>query len=802
MSGPSAPSQPRHPGSGGAQHRARGRGGRARGRGAARAHGRPATFSHHHRHHHRDNGYGDRTANPSVPSQAAAFACDYVDLAAPLATTSASTLDSTDEHPGRCRFSCSSQLALMLHKADRHLIYPEGGIEELRRRDPMLIAEERERQRRLRSRHRDAPAASAKPKDRSARVAATGRAEQAGDGDDDHDHDDDDAGSVEADARLLDGPPDATIAGLNIQLNTPELIAEWIRQRKKRWPTRENVEQKAKEAEERRKRSQMIYGERAVASRGARLRDRPHDPASAGNTDTQDKRPDKRPKVESVANDAAAPSLSLVAQPSHAEASDAESDDSGPPSEASVRPPPDIAAAAGPGNSSSSSSSSSSEDSSSDSDSDSEDSDDDGAPLELSSKLADQPAAAPGRTDTRPICRHYLQGSCSYGDRCRKRHEQPDAAAQAAAATNTDINAKAGAGVTKPQRRPQPRAPPPNPFARPDLLHQLLRNEIAKHVNAVAQAIRFIVDNDMLIHVESREGLAEEQRRRRGLVQVVGEAAAPATTTTSTSTAAARREDQLEEPRLEQPLVEGALPVLSVTWPDSADAGDEGSTSAAAMRKSALYRPSSPLLRPLSTLKYPPEPDPLIFLDPLRRDDPKPLLPSQLISIATDPAIRSILTPTSALFPAGQKRKGLERALVSLDALPSDAYRNAAIEMVLGVSAQTPAWAHETYARTAAAARSHQGLTASVGGRKVTETDLFRLGLRVGHEEVGQLRSLADCISRIVQGPEADGGGWTGNLDGQEMGLMSEEQRMEARRRFWEREGEREARLRKLGIDV
>ena len=49
----------------------------------------------------------------------------------------------------------------MLHRADRHLLYPPGGMEELKRRDPMRMAEEREKQVRLRkgvTRAADGPA--------------------------------------------------------------------------------------------------------------------------------------------------------------------------------------------------------------------------------------------------------------------------------------------------------------------------------------------------------------------------------------------------------------------------------------------------------------------------------------------------------------------------------------------------------------------------------------------------------------------------------------------------------------------
>ena len=100
-------------------------------------------------------------------------------------------MDTTLLEKSTCPFTASSEIELMLHRADRHLVYPPGGIDELRKKDPMRAAEERERLARLRK------------------------------------------GGV----RAADGPPDSTIMGLNIRLDTPELVSEWIKQRKKRFPT-------------------------------------------------------------------------------------------------------------------------------------------------------------------------------------------------------------------------------------------------------------------------------------------------------------------------------------------------------------------------------------------------------------------------------------------------------------------------------------------------------------------------------------------------------------------------------------
>ncbi len=208
--------------------------------------------------------------------------------------------------------------------------------------------------------------------------------------------------------------------------------------------------------------------------------------------------------------------------------------------------------------------------------------------------------------------------------------------------------------------------------------------------------------------------------------------------------AAQHMEDQ---PSLSEPLVKGGLAVISSTSATSDGPG-----------RSSLYRPPSPTLRALSELKYPPEPDPLIFLDPLRRDDPKPLLPSQLVRIAKDPVIRSVLTPSTPLHPNGHKPASLERAVISLDALPTDLYRNAAIEMILGIASSS----HP------ASNPHHHG-----GGLVVTSKDegerlarqICSDGLRVGGDEVLAIKKLADRLSVLLDSSLQldDGGGVIGH---------------------------------------
>jgi len=75
--------------------------------------------------------------------------------------------------------------------------------------------------------------------------------------------------------------------------------------------------------------------------------------------------------------------------------------------------------------------------------------------------------------------------------------------------------------INRPRRAlpPQPKRPPRNPFApRSSLLRNLLLPEIRMTVSNLSQAIRFLVDNDFLENVELKAGEANEKR-----IEVVGE---------------------------------------------------------------------------------------------------------------------------------------------------------------------------------------------------------------------------------------------------------------------------------------
>ncbi|KAJ1586721.1 hypothetical protein NDA11_004636 [Ustilago hordei] len=753
-------------GSGRGRGRGRGRGSLSsgsRGRGTFAQHRQPRDSGYGNRQHRSSNTNGSDVLTASIPR--GSLCCDYVEGNSP------STSAAPSSEPYRCPFRTHSSLALMLHKADRHLIYPEGGIEGFKRHDPMLIAEEREQQRRMRQNQRRNPhPLPSKPSQNCASKQSHDRNDDSSDSDnagsdsdsgsttsdDDDKNSASDAGEVAAaqaktdeanqKTRALDGPADATISGLNIQLNSPELIAEWINQRKKRWPTQDVVKQKLKEKEERQRRSEAIYGPRPQP-----YGKRPREEAASAT------RPLESTQNSATAIDEAASAKRLKA--------DSTADETGAKEGSSVDPvgPAEIAA-----------------------EEDGSDSDDD-APEEVSSKVPalaleeEAPASTSGaaqdnRQDRRPICTHFWQGRCNYGDRCKKRH---DTACDSSASSLSGHQQQHRQPLNGPARRSHPRPPPVNPFDQPDLLRQLLRNEIEKHVDAVGQAIRFIVDNDMLLHVETEEAQAEEQRKRRQKIQVLPSSNESTCNTADATSGAEKLEEATspalpEEPGLCEPLIKGAMAVVE--------------SSASDAKRASLYRPPSPTLRPLSELQYPPEPDPLIFLDPLRRDDPKPLMPSQLIRIAKDSVLRSILTPSTPLHPNGHKPASLERAIVSLDALPSDLYRNAAIEMILGIASSNTSSSNPAGGLV---------VTCKDGRRKVSETDLFRMGLRVGGDEVLAIKKLADRLSVLLdsslQLDEVGEADWA---------LLSRERRDEMRKLHYEREADRLDRLRKLGIDV
>ncbi|WFD33100.1 hypothetical protein MSPP1_004157 [Malassezia sp. CBS 17886] len=558
-----------------------------------------------------------------------------------------------------CAFSTRSEQEMMLHRADRHLLYPAGGIAEVRRRDPMYIAMEKERTAQQR------------------RGAARG----------------------------ADGPTDATILGLNIRLDTPELVAEWIRQRQKRYPSAAVIAQKNADAQRRQARlakTAALLGQPGAAQRGAAQQDA---------AETAHRGPTRGTQKDAAA---AAPPSPGSDTHNGRDRTESESGDSDASSSA-----PDGASAS--------------------------DSDMDPVRDAVSSKVDPVLPRAQPASDQRPMCRFWQRGHCNFGDQCRQRHGEHD----------TSTGAKRGAADEAPRarRRPAPRLGAVNPFQAPDLLRQLLGNEILQHVDAVSQLLRFLLDNDMLAHVERRRGDAAEQRARRArVVPLVGAADG-----SGGGEAGGQGTEAAAEAGGER-VAGGAEAVGSeaATNEPSRYGTYDAATAASPLPPPFLPSPTSPTLRPLSELVWPPEPDPLVYLDPLRRADPKPLRPAELEALAVHPRLREILHPASPLHPQGALNVPLQRAMQTWEALPTERHRIAALELILGVGAASPLHAHDAYAPET---QRHLAPTAGApgkagGARVIGETELFRLGLRIGPTEVALVQHIAECVSAEMRGPE------------------------------------------------
>lgn len=502
------------------------------------------------------------------------------------------------------------------------------------------------------------------------------------------------------------------IPGLNIQLDSPELVQKWLAERKKRWPTKAVVEQKALQSW------------------------------------------DERPTQSSYRNKQGVPSIATKAEPENKD--DSSSDDS-------------------------------SEESDSDGDDDANkvehkeenllpsrdddsDSDSSGSDLDPEKDAISSKVPPPGQNydlnelKPKPLCRFFQKGTCRNGENCSHRHEIGDLHL-------TEKQSK---------KRKRPKAPSPNPFEAPHLLRALLRNEIAQHINYVAQVIRFLVRNDYLDRFEIRSGDAAEQKRRRALIEEIK--LDPKETGTI-----------VDQPiAMNQPLNKGALPIA------------EG----------ALYNPPSPDLKPVDDLSLPPQPDEFALMDPLRAHDAKPMNHEQFRQIALDVGIRASLLENDHHDDA-KLSKGMIRALSTLDALPSYNHRASALELILGVSEQSALHSHQigpTYVRSDRRANTMNGQSTNNGSgangggpsRVIGESELFRLGLRVGPLEIQRIRQLASRVSNVIGGPSFELDDEPGQLadEDQFKPWWDEKTRHEMRIKKLHKEGEWRDQMRKLGLEV
>ncbi|GAA5997299.1 uncharacterized protein JCM10292_000161 [Rhodotorula paludigena] len=288
----------------------------------------------------------------------------------------------------------------------------------------------------------------------------------------------------------------AVIEGTGIALDTPEAVARWIEERKKRWPSKKVVDEKEKARAER-----VAAGlEAPPRERGGRGRGRGRGQADMRGGFAARGR-GRGGYGGSVGRDGEGEPAMKRAKVDESSGSSSDSSDS-------------------------------SEDDSSGSDSDEaseeEDDDDAGPPEEASTKRADPAVAgveggvdktADGYEAGRPVpgdaegegpgpqkrfqvvCRHWRRGNCSLGDElCPYLHE---------------LRANALPPPPPKRRRPAPPPAPHNPFARPASFadpFSLLEERDYRHlVSDVLQAIEFFGANDWLRGVEIRAGQMDEE---------------------------------------------------------------------------------------------------------------------------------------------------------------------------------------------------------------------------------------------------------------------------------------------------
>lgn len=230
--------------------------------------------------------------------------------------------------------------------------------------------------------------------------------------------------------------PPPLIQGTNISLDTPEDIAKWIAERKKKWPTPANVEKNNIE-------KSRLAAQRPAAKKRKmqhkKIQDRPQD--SGTTTLSSQKRSDvettnpseildvgvvvqrvEKDKVEQETQGVSASSLdvALAALTGTIEA------ETSPPK---INEAEDAEAMTGPvkalddqSGSDGSSGDSTSSGSSSDSDSSGSDSDQDDAPEPVSSKIVAETKEEPVSSRPRRVCKYFRQGRCTRGDDCTFGH--------------------------------------------------------------------------------------------------------------------------------------------------------------------------------------------------------------------------------------------------------------------------------------------------------------------------------------------------------------------------------------------
>ncbi|KAH9486851.1 hypothetical protein JR316_0000916 [Psilocybe cubensis] len=256
----------------------------------------------------------------------------------------------------------------------------------------------------------------------------------------------------------LKGKP-IPIQGTNVILDTPEVLAAWIAERKRRFPTANRVEDKKRKLQEAAERGQLDIID------SSHFNKRPKTEPSSHHFNRDDTRHDSRPTQH---------------HKSRGRQDDRHNrkQDSGWPRKAKNDDRVVESAKSIPVESVATDSGSVSDD----------DDDDDGAPESLSSKVVPQTAPSVDQ----------------------------DAEATVKESTRSALPVGSTKGMNGKKPLLEPKLPPKNPFgSRPTLLRNLLLPEIRVTVSNLSQAIRFIVDNDFLRDVELKPGQAAESNKIR-----------------------------------------------------------------------------------------------------------------------------------------------------------------------------------------------------------------------------------------------------------------------------------------------
>ncbi|BEI87042.1 hypothetical protein CcaverHIS002_0703880 [Cutaneotrichosporon cavernicola] len=280
------------------------------------------------------------------------------------------------------------------------------------------------------------------------------------------------------------------IQGTGIKLDTPEQIAAWIAERRKKFPTAERVAERKEE-------------EAAAIARGENPRKRKLDAARAAEEWGREASVDGKPVGVRDGKGVGARArgrarLQGPSRPAKATKADSDTVDSDSDSDS--------------GSDSGSSDVSSDEDEDEDED---EGSDDAKVEDEADEKDKDKEAEE-NKTPAKQACRFFARGQCRFGSRCKLEHTRPNT-------QSVPEKKEEPKGPPKPRPPRAPRGPAPNAFARPSMLGAILANPIENTLSQLSQTIRFLVANDMLHRVEVRAGQAEEERQEREKIVVVEE---------------------------------------------------------------------------------------------------------------------------------------------------------------------------------------------------------------------------------------------------------------------------------------